>query len=201
MSALHSFCHSSRNASCDYYMHIAKSLDNEMKGTLDIKDLFITLTVFSPPQPWKACTMGSATLNEEATTTTECSVPPPSKHSNPTLTSLSHTCFFSLALCLIVSAFDSTMVPTTIPTLTAAFHAGSVVQLVSTVYLLSTTSFQMLYGRFSDIFGRKVSITVALFIFIVGSLATGFSTTLIQLLISRAIAGAGGGKIPFFVII
>lgn len=108
-------------------------------------------------------------------------------------------CFFSLALCIIVSAFDSVVVPTTIPTLTTVFHnAGSAVQLVSPVYLMSNTSCQMLYGRFSDIIGRKVSLSLAIFVFMVGSFAAGFSRTLVQLLIFRGIAGAGGGEIWFY---
>jgi MFS family permease len=144
-------------------------------------------------------TLGSVTLNK--TVTTEClilSTPPISHYKSTILSSKKfYACFFSLALCIIVSAFDSVVVPTTIPTLTIFFHAGSVVQLVSPVYLMSNTSLQMLYGRFSDIIGRKTSLSLAIFIFVVGTLASGFSRTLIQLLIFRAIAGAGGGKFFF----
>jgi MFS family permease len=53
----------------------------------------------------------------------------------------------------------------------------------------------MLYGRFSDIIGRKTALCLALFVFMVGTLAAGLSRTLVQLLIFRGIAGAGGGGI------
>ncbi|KAF8809750.1 hypothetical protein BYT27DRAFT_6516279 [Phlegmacium glaucopus] len=138
--------------------------------------------------------LDAITLNDAATTKSSI---PPVPHSNPTSLSPKrfHACFFSLALCIIVSALDSVVVPTTIPTLTTGFHAGSLVQLTSPVYLLSTTSLQMLYGRFNDIFGRKTSLSIAMIIFMVGNSGAGFSATLTQLLIFRAIAGAGGGGI------
>jgi MFS family permease len=66
------------------------------------------------------------------------------------------------------------------------------------MYLLGATTFHMLYGRFSDVIGRKTCLYVAIFIFMLGNLAAGFSTTLIQLLILRAISGVGGGKIFSF---
>ncbi|KAI1785278.1 MFS general substrate transporter [Ganoderma leucocontextum] len=52
-----------------------------------------------------------------------------------------------------------------------------------------------LYGRFSDIFGRKVALCLAMGIFMVGSLAAGFSRTIIQLIVLRGVAGVGGGGI------
>ena len=59
--------------------------------------------------------------------------------------------------------------------------------------MLATTSFQLLYARFSDIFGRKAALCVAMTVYILGSLAAGFSTSIIQLIIFRGFAGAGGG--------
>jgi MFS family permease len=59
--------------------------------------------------------------------------------------------------------------------------------------MLTTTAFQPMYGRLSDIFGRKTAMLVALVIFLVGSLLCGISNTMLMLNISRAIAGIGGG--------
>lgn len=50
-----------------------------------------------------------------------------------------------------------------------------------------------LYGRFSDIFGRKMILLASLVFFFVGSLLCAISQTLIQLIVFRAIAGIGGG--------
>lgn len=103
-------------------------------------------------------------------------------------------CFFGLALCIVVSTLDSVIVATGIPTISAAFNAGSIVSWVPSAYLLTSTSFQPLYGRFSDIFGRKAAITVAMLVFMIGNLLAGFSKTIVQLIVFRGIAGAGGGE-------
>ncbi|KAF8959374.1 major facilitator superfamily domain-containing protein [Flammula alnicola] len=104
-------------------------------------------------------------------------------------------CFFGLALCMVVSTLDTVIIATAIPTISSAFNAGSVVSWVPSAYLLTSTSFQPLYGRLSDIFGRKAAITVAMLIFMLGNLLAGFSKTIIQLIVFRGIAGAGGGGI------
>ncbi|KAH9485880.1 Efflux pump dotC [Psilocybe cubensis] len=104
-------------------------------------------------------------------------------------------CFLGLALCIVVSTLDSVIVATAIPTISAAFDAGSIVSWVPSAYLLTSTSFQPLYGRLSDIFGRKAAISVAMLVFMLGNLLAGFSRTIIQLIVFRGIAGAGGGGI------
>ena len=107
-------------------------------------------------------------------------------------------CFSGLALCIVVSTLDTVIVATAIPTISAAFKAGSIVSWVPSAYLLTSTSFQPLYGRFSDIFGRKAAICVAMFVFMVGNLLAGFSRSIVQLIVFRGIAGAGGGEFSCF---
>ncbi|KAJ3004213.1 hypothetical protein NUW54_g4922 [Trametes sanguinea] len=103
--------------------------------------------------------------------------------------------FFGLSLCILVSTLDSTIVATALPTISAAFNAGSIVSWVPSAYFLTSTAFQPIYGRFSDIFGRKATLCMAMGIFMIGSLAAGFSQTVIQLIVLRGLAGAGGGGI------
>ena len=103
-------------------------------------------------------------------------------------------CFLGLALCIVVSTLDSVIVATAIPTISSAFNAGSIVSWVPSAYLLTSTCFQPLYGRFSDIFGRKAALTVAMVVFMMGNLLAGFSKTILQLIIFRGIGGAGGGQ-------
>jgi MFS family permease len=55
--------------------------------------------------------------------------------------------------------------------------------------------FTPLYGKFSDIFGRKVCMLFSLFCFSVGSLGCGLATNIVMLIVFRAIAGIGGGGI------
>ncbi|KAI0827664.1 MFS general substrate transporter [Trametes gibbosa] len=103
--------------------------------------------------------------------------------------------FFGLSLCILVSCLDSTIVATALPTISAAFNAGSVVSWVPSAYFLTSTAFQPLYGRFSDIFGRKAALCMAMGIFMIGSLAAGFSRNITELILLRGLAGAGGGGI------
>ena len=103
-------------------------------------------------------------------------------------------CFLGLAFCIVVSTLDSVIVATAIPTISSAFNAGSVVSWVPSAYFLTSTCFQPLYGRFSDIFGRKAALTVAMTVFMMGNLLAGFSKTILQLIIFRGIGGAGGGQ-------
>ncbi len=58
-----------------------------------------------------------------------------------------------------------------------------------------------MYGRFSDIFGRKVVLLVALAIFGIGSIACAVAQTMIQLIVFRALSGIGGGGILTLVMI
>ncbi|KIJ64372.1 hypothetical protein HYDPIDRAFT_133160 [Hydnomerulius pinastri MD-312] len=103
--------------------------------------------------------------------------------------------FSGLALCVVVSALDSVIIATALPTISAAFNAGSVASWVPSAYMLTSTSFQPLYGRFSDIFGRKAALCLAMVVFMIGSLISGFSRSIIELIVFRGFAGAGGGGI------
>lgn len=61
--------------------------------------------------------------------------------------------------------------------------------------MLTSTALQPVYGRLSDIFGRKSVLLGSLIIFLFGSLACALAQTMIQLIIFRAIQGLGGGGI------
>ncbi|EJC99877.1 MFS general substrate transporter [Fomitiporia mediterranea MF3/22] len=103
--------------------------------------------------------------------------------------------FAGLAVCIVVSTLDMTLVATALPSISAEFHAGSVSSFIPSAYLLTSTAFQPLYGRFSDIFGRKVALCLAMAVFMLGNLAAGFSRKISEAIVFRGIAGAGGGGI------
>jgi MFS family permease len=105
------------------------------------------------------------------------------------------TIFMGLSLCILISALDSVIVATALPTISAYFRAGSTSAWVPSAYLLTSTGFQPLYGRFSDIFGRKLTLCIAMGIYLVGSLVAGFSRSILQLVVFRGVAGVGGGGI------
>ncbi|KAE9398876.1 MFS general substrate transporter [Gymnopus androsaceus JB14] len=99
----------------------------------------------------------------------------------------------ALSLCNLVTTLDQVVVSSSLSTVSAAFNAGSVSAWIPAAYLLTSTAFQPLYGRLSDIFGRKAAIALAMGIYIVGNLIAGFSRSVTQLIVFRAIAGIGDG--------
>lgn len=103
--------------------------------------------------------------------------------------------FIGLALCVVVSSIDSVIISTALPTIASSFNAGAIASWVPSAFFLTSTTFQPLWGRFSDIFGRKVMLCAALSIFIVGNFASGFARTIQELIVCRGIAGAGGGAL------
>lgn len=60
-------------------------------------------------------------------------------------------------------------------------------------YFLTLTSFQPLYGKLSDIFGRKACLLFAHALFGIGCLGCGLARDMVQLCVSRAICGIGAG--------
>lgn len=89
----------------------------------------------------------------------------------------------------------TTSVATALPTLGKIFNQASIASWVGTAYMLTSTALQPVYGRLSDIFGRKSVLLGSLIIFLFGSLACALAQTMIQLIIFRAIQGLGGGGI------
>ncbi|KAH8818580.1 MFS general substrate transporter, partial [Flagelloscypha sp. PMI_526] len=91
---------------------------------------------------------------------------------------------------------DETMVSVALPVIGQTFNATSQISWVPNAYYLTSTAFQLLYGRISDIWSRKTVIIVLLAIFFFANLASALSKTFVQLLVFRAIAGIGGGGVP-----
>lgn len=115
------------------------------------------------------------------------------------------TLFIVLGCCtasLFVSFFDQTAVTTAIPTLGEAMNDTSMVNTwIGSSYLIANTNFQLLYGRFSDIFGRKLVMLFSIGCLIIGNLVSGFSTNPIMLFVFRSLSGLGGGGINCLVMI
>ncbi|KLO20499.1 MFS general substrate transporter [Schizopora paradoxa] len=100
------------------------------------------------------------------------------------------------ALTLFLATTDSTIVSTSLPTIIADLHVPqSQYPWVGISYLLTQTAFQPLYGRFSDLLGRKIILYCSTTIFLLGSLLCGVAPSYVSLCIFRAISGAGAGGI------
>ncbi|KAI0428517.1 major facilitator superfamily domain-containing protein [Xylaria sp. FL1042] len=103
--------------------------------------------------------------------------------------------YLCLCLCYFISYLDMTSVATALPSISKYFDAGTTITWVGAAYLLGQTSFQPLYGRVSDIFGRKPVLLASVACIAVGGVLSGFAKTPTWLFVTRAISGIGGGGI------
>ena len=103
------------------------------------------------------------------------------------------TILVGLMMGMFLAALDQTIVATAIRTIADDLHGLSVQAWVTTAYLITSTIATPLYGKLSDIYGRKPLFITAISIFVVGSLACSFATSMYQLAGFRALQGIGAG--------
>ena len=99
----------------------------------------------------------------------------------------------ALMLGLFLAALDQTIVSTALPTIVADLHGASHLSWVVVAYLLAATVSTPLWGKLGDQYGRKVFFQAAILIFLAGSVCSGLSHTMVQLIGFRALQGLGGG--------
>ncbi|KQO45429.1 hypothetical protein ASG28_15115 [Frigoribacterium sp. Leaf415] len=100
---------------------------------------------------------------------------------------------FGLMAGMFLSALDQTIVGTSMRTIADDLDGLSLQAWVTTAYLIVSTISTPIYGKLSDIFGRRPLFLIAITIFLLGSIAAGFSESMYQLAIFRAIQGMGAG--------
>ncbi|GAN05514.1 MFS general substrate transporter [Mucor ambiguus] len=103
--------------------------------------------------------------------------------------------FIGLQVSLFLAALDNTIVATALPKIGSDFNQMSIVAWVATAYILTFDAFQPLFSKFSDIFGRKWILMFGIGVFLFGSVLCGASTSMIMLIVGRAIAGIGAAGI------
>lgn len=111
--------------------------------------------------------------------------------------------FSGLMAGMFLASVDSTIVATALPTIVG--DLGNVDQLSWVVlsYLLTTTVGTTLYGRISDHIGRRRTFQAAIVLFLIGSVLSGLSQSMSQLIVFRGVQGLGGGglmSMPFVII-
>ncbi|KAF8807249.1 MFS general substrate transporter [Phlegmacium glaucopus] len=100
------------------------------------------------------------------------------------------------ALTLFLATTDATVVSTSLPTIASELQASPIQYTwVGVAYLLTQTAFQPLYGRVSDLVGRKNVLYSSIAIFALGSALCGAARSINWLIAARALAGIGGGGI------
>lgn len=103
--------------------------------------------------------------------------------------------FAALMLGMLLAALDQTIVSTALPTIVGDLGGLDHLSWVITAYLLTSTACVLVYGKMSDLFGRRPLFQLAIVIFLVGSLLTGAAQNMSELIAFRAIQGIGGGGI------
>lgn len=98
-------------------------------------------------------------------------------------------------LAILLAALDQTIVGTAMPTIVRELGGLQHLSWVFTSYMLASTVAVPIYGKLSDIYGRKWFFFSGIIIFMVGSALSGLSQNMTQLIIFRALQGIGGGAI------
>ncbi len=101
--------------------------------------------------------------------------------------------FSGLMSGMLLAALDQTIVATALPTIVGDLGGLSHLSWVVTAYLLASTASTPLYGKISDLYGRKSVFQAAIVIFLVGSALSGMAHTMAQLIAFRAVQGVGAG--------
>lgn len=94
---------------------------------------------------------------------------------------------------MFLAALDQTIVATAMPTIGAQLGDFEQLPWVVTSYLLAATAVTPLYGKLSDILGRRTTLLIGISIFMVGSVLCALAPTMLTLIIARAVQGLGGG--------
>jgi EmrB/QacA subfamily drug resistance transporter len=105
---------------------------------------------------------------------------------------------FTLAgimVALFLGALDQTIVATAMPRILQELNGLSLYTWVVTAYLLASTSMIPIYGKLSDLYGRKVVVLVGVLLFLAGSVLSGQSRSMPELIIFRAVQGLGSAGI------
>src|SRR6202789_1666608 len=93
----------------------------------------------------------------------------------------------ALMLGMFLAALDQTIVATALPTIAGDLHGLNHLSWVVTAYLLTTCISTPLWGKLGDLYGRKSLFQLAIVIFLVGSMLSGLSQSMAELIAFRAV--------------
>src|SRR5436190_2560530 len=96
---------------------------------------------------------------------------------------------------LFLAALDQTVVGTALPRIVTDLHGNDIYTWAFTSYLLTATISGPIYGKLSDLFGRRPILLFAVAVFLIGSLFAGLSQEMWQLIAFRAVQGLGAGAL------
>lgn len=101
----------------------------------------------------------------------------------------------AILLGIFLSALDQTVVGTALPRIVTDLRGNELYTWVFTIYLLTATVSGPVYGKLSDLFGRRPMLMIGITLFLLGSVLCGLSSEMWQLVLFRGIQGLGAGSI------
>src|SRR5438105_5846322 len=101
----------------------------------------------------------------------------------------------ALMLGMSLAALDTTIVGTALPSIVGKLGGITLYSWVFSAYLLTSTTTVPIYGKLADLYGRKPLFLFGSALFLLGSIASGASQSMEQLIIFRAIQGLGAGAV------
>jgi EmrB/QacA subfamily drug resistance transporter len=107
-----------------------------------------------------------------------------------------HTIIFTLIgtmLITFIAILDQTIVGTALPRIVADLHGFDLIAWITIIYLLTSTVTIPIYGKLSDLFGRKPIFLFGIVVFLIGSILSGAAQSMTQLVIFRGLQGIGAG--------
>lgn len=100
---------------------------------------------------------------------------------------------FGIMVAMLLAALDQTIVVTALPTIGRDLGDTGKLPWIVTAYLLTSTAVTPLYGKVSDIVGRRLTLLVAISVFVAASVASALAPSMLVLILARAAQGLGGG--------
>ncbi|KAL2015466.1 hypothetical protein VTK56DRAFT_5391 [Thermocarpiscus australiensis] len=94
---------------------------------------------------------------------------------------------------VFLSGFDSTITASTYAAISSDFNAANNAAWLTTSYLITSTAFQPLYGRLSDMLGRRMCFFMSTVTFMIGCFGCSVAQSMLTLDMMRALTGLGGG--------
>ena len=120
---------------------------------------------------------------------------PPAEKPRTLTPAEARTIFVGLMLAVFLAALNQTIVATALPTMGRYFNDLENLPWIVTSYLLTSTAVAPLYGKLSDIHGRRTVMLASIGIFAAGSAACAAAPDMLSLILGRALQGIGGGGI------
>lgn len=99
----------------------------------------------------------------------------------------------AILISTFLSAMEATIVATAMPSIIHDLQGMEYISMIFSIYLLVTAVTTPIYGKLADLFGRKKILSIAILLFLLGSILSGVAQTMVQLIIFRAIQALGAG--------